>query len=747
MSLAGVQRRSRRIAGIFILVALVRSGPGDLSAQVTGAQVETGGQGLAGQVGSSRLQEYRDLSPGSNVSRFFLDLATDENRSTLSLWGTDVSRSDQVAGLRLRSGNTFRTQVSWDQIPHQYTQTARTIFSGAGSGALEIPRDVRVRLRSIISTDVDPHTRGLQFDTGAVVHLINGMARGAEVASDRDRFKGAAKYSPLSDVDVMVDYSNERRSGTKPLGSVLFYHVPTELIEPTSYRTQEASARIEYASKAANIQFGYWFSHFSNRVDVLVWDNPFRESDVFGAPSRAGMDLYPDNSAHRLSLSGGITLPFSTRITSNCSYGVRLQNDRFMPSTINTAIETMRTAPALPAAGLDGRLQNLLLSAELTNRALTAVWLTARCRIYDYDNRTRSLLFPGYVDQDALITPVQRQTLLVGYRKRNLSVQASVHPVRSVSANFGYEREGWVRRYGEAGRTDENIYKASLDYTPSYRIRLWSSYSFSSREPSEYNAKALETELYPAGRQAGILGQLPGLQNYVLAGLDRNRGTISLRFIPLSPVTLTAGAGFVNDEFKQSEYGVMHRKSGNFSLDASFSPNSELMLAAWYTGEYYSSAMKSRQRVFGNDTSINDWQSDCRDDVHTFGASLVWSVVPEEVDFSADFSLSDAIGTLNFDALGDPADRKFLVKTAQDFPPTRHIVRHVRASVLYHMTEHFKPRLEYRFEGYSESSFAEDVVEPYMIRADPAEVSALYLGLHQPGYAAHIVAIALSYIF
>ncbi|MEK6570051.1 MAG: MtrB/PioB family decaheme-associated outer membrane protein, partial [Bacteroidota bacterium] len=533
---------------------------------------------------------------------------------------------------------------------------------------------------------------------------------------------------------------------------------PVELVEPTEYRTQEARANFEYAAKDWNVQLGYSTSIFDNNVDVLVWDNPFREIDAIGAGSRGRIDLYPNNTANNVSFAGAANLPFDTRLMTTISYGWRRQNDNFIPYSINTLLDTVRTRPTLPAASLNGKVGTTLLNFTLTNRFFPSVWFSARYRSFDYNNQTPSLIFPGYVQTDNSIPTmstggpnVQRRNVVIGYKKRNLSVDVTVRPISDVSLKAGYEREDWDRNHRDAEKTNENIYKASIDYTPRSWLLLRTSYSVGAKKTPHYDWEEVAHEAFPAGEPAGTLGQLPQLRKFDLATRDRNRANILAQVTPLDNLSLTGSFGLANDDFKESAYGLSKNNSNNLSFDVSFSPTYDIALYASYTTENFKYAMKSRQRVpqvgttRANDTTNNDWSSDLKDLANTVGLGLHWVVVPDQIDFSFDFSYSDAKGTVATRALGNPADPRFLVTTARDYPDTRSILRQLRASIGYRLTEQFTPRLEYRFEGYTESYFNQDAMEPYMLPVDPGTAGAVFLGARQPGYSAHILYLVLSY--
>ncbi|MEK6570794.1 MAG: MtrB/PioB family outer membrane beta-barrel protein, partial [Bacteroidota bacterium] len=278
-------------------------------------------------------------------------------------------------------------------------------------------------------------------------------------------------------------------------------------------------------------------------------------------------------------------------------------------------------------------------------------------------------------------------------------------------------------------------------------------YSLGAKKTPHYDWEEVAHEAFPAGEPAGTLGQLPQLRKFDLATRDRNRANVLAQVTPSDVLAFTGSFGLANDDFKESVYGLLWNKSNNFSFDVSYNPTYDLALFASYTRENFNYAVKSRQRVpvvgttRANDTTNNDWSSDLEDLANTFGFGFSWSVVPEQVDFSLDFSLSDGRGTIATRALGNPADPRFLVTSAQNYPDTRSILRQMRASVGYRLTDHFTPRLEYRFEGYSESYFNQDVMEPYMVPVDPASSGGVFLGARQPGYSAHMIYLVLSYSF
>ena len=279
---------TKRLRLVFLALGLILFTASALYAQfVTSANATLGVRQFNGTLGSSKFTEYRDLPTGLFMDVFSINFMNSDYTNVLSIWGSHVGQRDQNVAAQLGVRGKFKLELEWEQTPHNYTNTARTVFNGAGGAVLTMPVLLRSQLRTLLNTDISP-APGLQFDTLAVTTLISGVVNNVDIVSRREKAKAAFAYSPTEEIGLKVQYSNERRSGTKPLG-VNFAFNPIEVPEPTAYRTQEALTNLEYATRDWNIQLGYSASIFTNKNDVLIWDNPFRETDPVNVPSRADL--------------------------------------------------------------------------------------------------------------------------------------------------------------------------------------------------------------------------------------------------------------------------------------------------------------------------------------------------------------------------------------------------------------------------------------------------------------------------
>src|SRR3970282_1034463 len=118
------------------------------------------------------------------------------------------------------------------------------------------------------------------------------------------------------------------------------------------------------------------------------------------------------------------------------SYGWRLQDDNFLPFTINPAISTLLSG-ALPSSrdslllkSLDGDVRPTMVNATLVNRYFDRLDLKAYYRYYDLDNRSKKLFLPdGYIRSDtgpsASAAAEDLRSFPYAYSKQNIGLEAS----------------------------------------------------------------------------------------------------------------------------------------------------------------------------------------------------------------------------------------------------------------------------------------------------------------------------------
>ncbi len=713
-------------------------------------EVELGGRVFLERPSKSdrgKFEEYRDIPPGIFLEDLRLRLSSKDDRYSLEVRAREAGEDDQNYLLRSSKLGRYEFEFEWDQIPHVFSRTGRSPYTETSRGVFELPDSIQAALQGASAADRPRILRD----------FLATQARDIDLETRWDIARFLFKWTPTPDWDLRAEYTRTRKEGSRPIGTTTSsFTNQVELPEPIEQTVHDFRLTAELAREEWQLQFSYNLSLFKNDVDVLVWDNPLRVTDdATLGPARSRLDLAPDNVAHTWNLTGAVNLPWwQSRLTGTFSYGLRFQDDDFIPATINSAIVDPRLAP--PADSLDGEVHITLLNLRFTSRPLPDVSIGARYRIYDFDDRTRNLTFPVRVRTDAALVTDPITSSRFSYTKQNAGADVGWRLSTPVSLKVGYEWERWDRDkiHREAPQTDEHTPKVSLDYTPLDWLLLRTSYARSWRRISNYNpfahlahtVGAEEAEVEAPQAQSTLL------RKYDEADRDRDRVDFLAQLSLLDTLTLTPTLSLRNDDYKNSTLGLQEDKSWAAGFDISWSPMERVSFFASYMREQFDAKQRSRYREppaqLENPTF--DWVAKNEDTVDTFGVGIDAALIPTKLDFRLAWTYSRATGKMRASNPVTPTGgtaAQNTSATALDFPDTKDSLHQLEASLRYRITPAWFARLRYVFEKFDITDFRTDDIQPWMGAVEAGSGTSIYLGAQIRDYTAHIVALSLGYRF
>ena len=346
--------------------------------------------------------------------------------------------------------NRFKVQFRYDEIPHTYTNTARTLYTQTARGVLTIPLLTRNTLQGLAASDPTLLPSTIQTQ---LVPSMNFIVPAIERRAGTFLFA----YDLTPDWDLLASYSREHESGTRPLG-LIFNSSPSasltggygaEVPEPIDYFNNTVKIRAEYARKRWVMQFGYTGSFFQNATKSLVFDNPFLTADCVAptgctnatqGPATGQVDLYPDNQAHYLNFAGSFLLMKHLRLLVSINAGWLRQNDSFLNYTTNTIL--LAGAGPLPSGSLQGEKQTLAMNYKLIQTLGKKFAIKAGYRQYDYNNDTPVRGFtPVQGDISAADPTSPEENTPFGYNRKNIEVTGNWYYAKKSSVKVGYEGE------------------------------------------------------------------------------------------------------------------------------------------------------------------------------------------------------------------------------------------------------------------------------------------------------------------
>ncbi|HEY7510484.1 MAG TPA: MtrB/PioB family outer membrane beta-barrel protein, partial [Vicinamibacteria bacterium] len=629
-------------------------------------RVEFSLQGVETDTRSSKFQEYRDLPTGPLPS-----LVRFAGRRRV-LW--DVSAEDALQDdARYRAAVDSRShslEASYLLIPHRFGHDARSLLEDTGRGVLSLSDTLQ---RSFQGAIEQQHARNR---TGVNFAFLNDLVQPSLAAEDRfdlqlRRDQGRLTMDLWRDrpVALRLAYYHERRRGERGSGTAFGFGNVVETPEPVDYRTQDLSLSAEWAPSWGMLRGGIRLNLFANTIDAQVFDNPFRGADstdpsAYQSPSASSINgpmsgrlaLPPDNRSLTGSLGFVWKARAHTRVALDTSYGVWTQDEPFIPFTTNTAITApvaATDAGALPARGLDGRIEVLTVSGVVSSRPVDRLTLTGRVRRHDLGNDTPRIRFPlGYVRFDAVWEDIPRISVPYGFTN-DQATAAAAWDFGPLSAEVGWRLDRWQRTFRETEDTRQHTLFLSADSRVGGWGILRATFERGRRDFDHYDPEHAE---HASFLEPGPPANLLSLRRYDQANKDLTRVTALAQVTPWETATVSLSYTQGKDDYDESLHGLLESNMRALSAEVDFSPVDRLSLSAFYTREDISSFQRGRQSGAALSTNpADDWTADVEDAFDSFGAGATVTARENlELSLRATFHRADGFNDLDSPPGGTP---------------------------------------------------------------------------------------------
>jgi len=672
-------------------LALPAAADTDLGVGTLSGWIEAGGRGITGDDDASKFEQYRDphkgLFGGGNL--LFQD---PEGRHFLRFGGYDIGEDD--AEYFFEGGRFGNWGLSGDLslIPHYYSERALTPYRGVDNARLNLPFPRQTG------------QPGLQT-------AVSGAAIDADLDFRTTEGTLGAFFKPNSELEFETGYRIIDRDGRRPEQLFFGFGNYVNFPQPIDERIHEGTADVRYARDDWSVGLNYTGSYFENDFDSVKVDNPLTSGSEIGATAMA-----PDNSSHQVSLTGATLLPtpFMVRLAGTASYGLRFQDDDFVPMTVNPNLQS----PDLPENDLDGEVGIFLGNVVLTARPTPKIGVTGRYRIYDYDNDTDEIVFTQVSTSDASIANRTVESYAPSYTKQNAGLEASYRLTRQTQATVGFAWERW-------NRSSEREVRRSDEYTPEFRLdqrlgrwgRIRTSYAFQERQADDYDDGGLN---FP-------------LRKFSQA--DHRRHTLHFlsQLAPRDDTDLTVTGNFHLTDYDDSHFGLLDDDRFDVGFDASYRPHPRVELAAHYTYDW----IELRQRSSAGSGTEN-WTSTSEDYAHTAGADVTLALLPERLTFTTGYFIQKAEGETH--AHGVPDD-------AVDYPDIENTLQAVTSSLRFRYNEQLTFVARHRWEDYDQDDWQYDRLGLTSASSNVDGTNDVYLRDGLRDYDAHLFSLSAIYEF
>ena len=707
-------------------------------------EVAVGGRMTWGDDRAGKFREYRDFSNGI-LGRFDLLVEDDAGERYLRARGANIGYDDQRYALESGRYGSYRFDVFFEELPHVFSSSASTLFQRPSGNQFLLPAGVQNRIAGAASTAAQRETEL------AAARPIDLGFRQIEGGTGID-------YRISESLRVFSRYRLRDRRGSRPLA--IQYGSPGGRFDvfasPVDDDTHQVDAGLEYIAGPLVLGFDHTSSFYRNEFRSASVDNPLVALDAANAAARGRISLDPDNSAHSFSTFGSLILPlsFPARLTGSLAYGLRLQDDDFLPHTINGAI----ASPLFGASGLDGTVHTLNGQLLATARPLPAMNLKARYRINRFDDETDPLRFTAWVRNDDALRSDAVRSVRNDYTRQDAEISGDYRITRSLKARLGYELEAWdrsddrqVRRLVEHGPMAELAWQ--IDPRAALRMR----YGFKDREGDGYQTLAFFRSKLSAADfaavQASGVHELPSLRRCDQADRRQHRVDLGADVVTGEGTALAFNLGWRESDYHDSSHGLTKEWSFNVGVDASQQLHARARLAAWYTYEQARADqdLRWRPRTFAPPITLvddprNDWRGRDTSRFHSLGTTLDLVAIPGRLDLVLGYQLHlgeeeirdrAAPGFVGTGGVGVGADGG----AAFAFPNVKESLQVFTGEARLHLSDQLTLQAQYRYEDFEIRDFRTDDLGPYRGGND------VYLGNVVEDYEAHVLVMGASVRF
>ncbi|MGE5304169.1 MAG: MtrB/PioB family outer membrane beta-barrel protein [Alphaproteobacteria bacterium] len=707
-----------------------------LLAPTTWAQIDVGNFTIsgAGEIGGlprsltgnkANFEEYRDIPETVIVPELQLIIGGKKEDYYLNFDAGKVGREDQNYSLRVGRYGLLDIQFEYEGIPHRFNvDNARTPYYPHGDYFALPSRPV---FPFTGNNGGNPCLPPPAVNTNNVCNWLLDTAHRVDLSLLNSIARLNVRYTPNPGWTFTANYWSNRNDGKRAFGILNGFSSATmnisELPEPIDYQTHNVEVGGEYTGKWWSLALKYNGSFFHNNISTLIWDNPIHaltggtclDSVIYNpttgtGPCRGQLDLYPDNQAHTISLTGTATLPLKTRFLGTVSYGWRLQNDSFLPFTNNTCYGTgavpvtcadaaLTPMPTINKHSLNGDVRPLMVNTTLVNNSLVdRLSLRAYYRLFDLSNKSSQITEPtGFIGNDRGATPVEGPNLqndINQYSRNTAGIDASYQITRWLTGKFNYTWDKWHRNGFQTVDSTENTIGPTLDIKPLSWVLLRASYKHSWRD----------SNFTPDGN----------IVAFYLEKRDQDKVSLYADVSPFDTLGFHAGFDFINDRYPNphafpqtppvigtTNFGLHYNNDYSPSVGFNYNPLEWLK----FFGDYNWDRNNWKLDMHNS----NGVLSQGKNTVNTFSLGSDMDIIKNVLGFRIQYTFSQALVEIN-----NSCPFGCTAPVATDYPNTISTWHELLARFDYQINKYVGLRLGYYFNAVKGKNFGVDNMQPWM---------------------------------
>jgi len=668
---------------------------GDVSA--TGTLTSVGGN-------KAKFNEYRDVRDGVYGE---VNLKYDYEKYYMDLNARDMGYDTQRYSIEGGIWGDFKFDLNYDELPHNITYDAKTLYSGAGSSTLTYPTH-------------PPSTNTNTWST-------------FDYSTKRKNYSGGFKIDALKPFFFDVSAASEQKTGIYPLGAAGTTPggISIELPAPIDYRTDSVNMAAGYIQNPLRLSLSYMYSSFSNGNLNLNFRNP---STANTASATDTFTMPPDNYYYKVNLTGSLRLPLDSKFDMKLATGSAKSDGTLLTSYVANVAGGLNNI-ALSKSTFYGQIDTRNLAMSLTSKPLSFLDGRLFLKYDERENKSDQITIT-----DATQSPSTFTNTLFDYRKTKFGAEVGFRLPAKFYLNTNYSHGTISRLRDDIPENRDDTYGAELKWTGLDFMAARVGYERLDRK-AEFQAPdvpSIETFI----------------RRYDAAAKYQDTYKASLDFFPLENLNFSLSYRYKEVNYPDTILGLTGEKRDEFSIDADYLIGKWIRIFAFFDYERIRQDLFQRQTTTGFDPSLPptptnfNWTAFQKDESYsyTFGTDIF--IIKDKLTLRLQHSYLESNGSVDYTYLlgGNPLPVGRTQENIDISDWDDYKLRYYLIKLTYNATKALSIAVGYAYEKYI---YSDVQYNGYQYVPATAGTNGAYLtgAYNDPSYESHVVFLTLSYRF
>ncbi|HUN54650.1 MAG TPA: MtrB/PioB family outer membrane beta-barrel protein [Smithella sp.] len=654
----------------------------------------------------AKFNEYNDTQSGIYDD---INIKYDSDKYYADFYNRNIFYNTQSYGLEAGKWGAYKLDIHYDEIPHNFTDDAKTLYSGAGTANLTYPTH-------------PPSTNTNNWNT-------------FDYSTKRRDMDADFKIDLMKPFFLDISAASEKKTGTYAIGAAGTTPggISIELPAPVNYTTDSFSFMTGYVKNPVFISLGYFYSSFNNSDANLNFRNP-------ATANTAGVtDTYclpPDNTYYRINLKSAVKLPLNTKVNLDLATA-NTRSDALLGDSYVADVAGGLRFITTSSPFFHGDVDTNNISTSVTSRPLS--FFDAKL-FFKYD--TRENKSDTVVITDAAQTPATFTNDLFSYRRAKYGTELGFQLPEQFYLSANYNHATISRERDDIPDNRDDVFGVDLRWKGVDFLVARVGYERLDRWANFQQPSTLSFDTF-VGR-------------FDADAKTRNTFKGNLDISPVDDLSISLGYKHKETVYNNTILGLTGEKGDEFMVDADYLINKRIRLFASFDYEHLRLDQFQRQATAAGSpdpstpptsTAFN-WTAAQNNDNYSYMAGTELYVIPDKFTLRLQYSYLRAKGSVDYTYLLGanplPAGRTQDNIDLNDWDSYK--LTSILIKLSYNLTKKLSIASGYAYEkyDYSDAQYDGYTYVPAVTTTNGAYLTGAY---NNPSYESSLVFVTLSYHF